>query len=164
MSERSTLMVQELLPYSLLALLYKRHPLSIAIAIAACNSPKLLLAESPGSCKVLSIPAQAAMAFLLAHIALALCASQGSLDAIPGPQRQRLRPLTTCLPFAGTSATIVATSTLASVTPASQSSSSGGRSRGHTAAIAVPVVLVVALAACEQPSFCLLHGMLRVVQ
>lgn len=56
-------MVQELLVYSLLALLYQRHPLSISIAIAACNSTKLSLAESPESCKVLSISAQAALAF-----------------------------------------------------------------------------------------------------
>jgi len=51
---------------------------------------------------------------------------------------------------AGTGATIVATSTLSAVTPSSAASSSGGHhSRGHAAAIAVPVVLGMALVACK---------------
>lgn len=51
---------------------------------------------------------------------------------------------------AGTNATIVATSTLSLVTPSSAAPSpSGHHSSGHTAAIAVPVVLAVALVACK---------------
>ena len=48
---------------------------------------------------------------------------------------------------AGTNASIVATSTLSAVT--STGGAAGGHSNGHKAAIAVPIVLVMAVAACK---------------
>lgn len=69
-------MVQELLVYSLLALLCKRHSIAIPIAIAACNSPQphpLLLAEPPDSCKVLYKPMLSQLFLLCTLLQLCVC-------------------------------------------------------------------------------------------